>query len=136
MLSSNNIIHRGWKFPCQSQILPYRRRVKSGINTGISNPNSPDYTRQRAPSGPPVAGCRISSGQNNIYRIPGIICISRPLIYSKAMTTSGLRRPTNGRLSYIFCMYLLPIGIQYNAVAFYCLHHVKSCRAKCCIYAT
>ena len=28
---------RGWKFPCWSQILPYVRWVKSGINTEISN---------------------------------------------------------------------------------------------------
>ena len=31
-------ICRSWKFPCSSQIQPYWRRVKSGVNTEISNP--------------------------------------------------------------------------------------------------
>ena len=32
---------RGWEFPCLSHIPPYSRRVKSGINTEISNPRYP-----------------------------------------------------------------------------------------------
>ena len=36
---------RGWKFSCWSQIPPYWRRMKSGINTEISNPGVFSWSR-------------------------------------------------------------------------------------------